>query len=120
MKLSEWTQVTTTAGAVASPILTYPVRSGTGAAFQLMVSAKNTATGRSANTVVTFGAQNLGGVAAILGVPAVGLSVANGSDAAMALCVVAVTAVGGNLVVNGTGLLATNIQWIASLMLVGG
>ena len=115
MRINEITTTTITAGAVLTPLLTYPLPGGVGGLLHCRVTAKNTATGRCANTIVDFGAQNLAGVAAILGTPAIGLSIANGSDAAMALVLVTVSVSGGNVVINGTGLAATNIQWTCSL-----
>jgi hypothetical protein len=83
-----------------------------------MVNARNTATNRTANFIQVFGAQNQAGVAAIVGTPQPLLSVLQGSDVAMAVAVV-VAVTGGQIVIQVTGIAATNIQWQASMEVLG-
>jgi hypothetical protein len=119
MKIHSQNRRTTTTDATPTIIGAYPLPDNTGGVFRLEVTARNTTTNRTANTVVVFGAQNLAGTAAILSTPAILLTVANGSDAAMAAVVVGVTTSLGSIIINGTGIAATNIEWQTSLSLLG-
>lgn len=108
----------TTTDATPTTLLSYALPTGLAAVYLAMVTARNTTTNKSANTVIAFGAQNLAGTAAILGTPTNVLTVANGSDAAMNTVSVAITNSTGNVVVQGTGIAATNILWTVSLVQV--
>lgn len=115
MRLQETSSRPVTTDATLTTLKSYALESNQGGVFDLFVTARNTATNRCANTRVCFGAQNLAGAAAILGTPAILLSIANGSDAAMNTVAVTITVSLGNVLIQGTGIAATNIQWTVSL-----
>jgi hypothetical protein len=115
----QYGQITTT-DATQSTLASYAIDTDTSGIFVARVSAKNTATKRSAQTLLAFGAQNLAGTAAVLGTPTIVLSIANGSDAAMAAVLVAIDATGATVRIRVTGIVATNILWTATLERLGG
>lgn len=109
----------TTADATLTTILTYNIPSNTGICGRVLVNGRNTTTNRVANTIIVFGAQNQAGTAAVLGTPVVQLTLALGSDAAMNAVLVTLAATGGQLLVQVQGIIATNIQWQASMEVLG-
>lgn len=108
-----------TTNATLTTLATYALPNNSGGCALVKVSARNTATNKCANTVVSLGVQNLAGTAAILGTPTANLSVANGSDATMTGVAVSFSVSGANLLVQGTGIAATNISWKTSVELLG-
>ena len=113
----------TTVDSTLTTILTYNIPNNTGICARLMVSARNTATNRTANCILVFGAQNLAGVAATVGTPQDGttglLNLASGSDSLVNVTVHAPAVSGGQILIQVNGIGATNIQWQASMEILG-
>lgn len=105
----------TTANATQTTCLTYAVASNQSGVFMAVVTARNTSTNHAAATVIMFGAENVAGTVAIDGTAQNILTVANGSNAAMNTVSVAVSGSTSNIIVQVTGIAATNIQWTVKL-----
>lgn len=105
----------TTTDALTHTILTYALTNNQSGVYMLFVTAKNTATNKSGNTIVAFAAQNVAGAVTIFPSSTDVLSVIDGSDASMSGISVTVTQSGNNVVIQGTGIEATNILWTACI-----
>jgi hypothetical protein len=119
MRIDNVANSVTTTDATPTPLVAFSIPPATAGVFLVMVTARNTSTNKSANFIGGFGAQNLTGTAAVLGTQATLLSVANGSDPSMTGVAVTCAASGGSVLVKGTGIAATTIQWQASVSLLG-
>ncbi len=110
-------KVTTVDATANVTILTYNIPSNTGICARVMVNARNTTTNRTASFITVFGAQNQAGVAAIIGAAVAQLAVSDGAMSTASLSLPAFT--GGQVLIQVTGIAATNIQWQASMEVLG-
>lgn len=108
----------TTTDATATTILSYPIVQDSSSITLVLLTGRNTSSGKSYNASLFVGVHNIGGVTSVVGAPALGLlgTLASGADATMVTCGCSISTSGANLVLKVSGILATSIQWAATIL----